>query len=617
MRINISSIIISIVTASTVFAVPVQIEKRSWVLDKLGPLFTKAVQSLECGACVAAIVGAKDIAFINKNWVLDAGKQLCPTLLKKPADLCNGIIDHYGDAVLDSILKANILAGDGKLMCYSIGGICPAPPVSSGILTFPKPRPANPVVPAPSGQRVDVLHLSDWHVDEEYVPGAEAACNRPLCCRKYDNSPLTPTRAASSWGDYNCDSPVKLTKDLLGQVVKVANVSFAIMTGDVPPHDVWLETKDTAMAIEGHAYESMATLSTKVYPTVGNHETAPASMFPTSTSGGDNSWLYASLSDEWSRWLPSDAVNSVKNYGAYSASPAPGLRIISLNTNFCYRVNVYLYVNTKDYDPNGEINWLVTQLQAAEDAGERVWIIGHVPPSKPDCLQNWSALYYQAIQRYSPHVVAEQFFGHTHFDEFALYYGPGAKSSQNAISTAWIGPSVTPYTNINPGFRVYKADSKSWNIFDSQTYIANLDQATSWDTADSSPNWHLEYSARQTYGALVPIADNAPLSASWWHNVTAVFEKNDAAFQQYWTFRGKSANLLPACAAGSTCPAEMICDMRAGRSSDSCTDVKLGGRKRSIETEVEALDLSGFHSLYKRADPKPWNQGLCGLPFGI
>ncbi|KAF9116534.1 hypothetical protein BGX27_001828 [Mortierella sp. AM989] len=579
MRINTSSIIISLVAASAVFAAPtpIQLERRGWVTDRLKPLFTKAVQSLSCGACVTALVGAKDVAFINKDWVLDAGRQLCPTLLKKPADVCNGMIDAYGHAILDSILKANIVGGDGKIMCYSLAGICSPPAISSGTLSFPKPRPVNAVAPAPSGQHVDVLHLSDWHVDEHYEAGAEAGCDKPTCCRKYADSPLTPTRSASSWGDYNCDTPVKLTQNLLSQASKVANVSFAIMTGDVPPHDVWLATKESVLAVEEHAYGVMATLPAKIYPTVGNHETAPSSMFPTPSSGGDISWLYSSLADDWSRWLPSDAVSSVKNYGAYTASPAPGLRIISLNTNFCYRINFYLYANTKDHDPNGEIQWLIKQLQAAEDAGERVWIIGHIAPSMSDCLRDWSSLYYQVIQRYSPHVVAEQFFGHSHFDDFALYYGPGAKSSQNAISTAWIGPSVTPYTNLNPGFRVYKADSKSWNVYDSQTYIANLDQAASWDASGSSPNWHMEYSAREAYGAYVPIAENAPLSASWWHEVTAAFEKNDKAFQQYWTYRGKSANLQPACAAGSTCPTDIICNLRAGKSSDSCTGIKLGG----------------------------------------
>ncbi|KAG0344058.1 hypothetical protein BGZ54_005979, partial [Gamsiella multidivaricata] len=130
-----------------------------------------------------------------------------------------------------------------------------------------------------------------WHVDNEYVPGAEGDCNRPLCCRKYADSPATPKRAASTWGDYKCDSPVKLGQDLLKYVPKVANVSFTILTGDVPPHDVWKQNKESVVIVEEVAYSTMkAGLSSKVYPTVGNHETGPTNLFPTKASGGDISW---------------------------------------------------------------------------------------------------------------------------------------------------------------------------------------------------------------------------------------------------------------------------------------------------------------------------------------
>ena len=454
---------------------------------------------------------------------------------------------------------------------------------------------------------------NSWHVDDKYEPGAEADCNRPLCCRKYADSPLTPKRKASSWGDYKCDSPVKLGVDLLKFVPKVANVSFSILTGDVPPHDIWLQNRESVIREEDAAYKTMAEgLPTKVYPTVGNHEAGPTNLFPTKASGGDIQWLYDSLADDWSRWLPADAVKAVKSYGAYTVSPAPGFRIISMNNNFCYTLNFYLYADRKDYDPMGELKWLVAQLQAAEDAGERVWIIGHVGPSQTDCLQNWSALYYQVVQRYSPHVIAEQFFGHTHYDEFAISYGPGAKNSQNAISTSWIGPSVTPYTDINPGFRIYKVDTKSWNVFDSETYIADMNQAATWDATGSSPNWHLEYSARKAYGAHVPIAADKPLSAGWWHNVTSAFETNPAAFQDYWTFRGKSAKRLPACTAANGCAKETICNLRAGKSSDACSEIHFSV-KRDLNDDTEAADPTGLHSLYKRADPKPWNKKLCGL----
>ncbi|KAF9538853.1 hypothetical protein BGW38_009969, partial [Lunasporangiospora selenospora] len=157
--------------------------------------------------------------------------------------------------------------------------------------------------------------------------------------------------------------------------------------------------------------------------------------------------------------------------------------------------------------------------------------------------------YYQVIQRYSPHVIAEQFYGHTHYDEFALFYGPGAKNSQNAISTAWIGPSATPYTELNPGYRIYKVDTKSWN-------------------------------------------------------------KNGAAFQQYWKYRGKSSGLSAACPANGPCPKEMICNLRAGKSSDSCSKISFSVKRDDEEGEE---DPSGLHSLYKRAEPQPWNKKLCGL----
>ncbi|KAF9427909.1 hypothetical protein BGZ94_003882 [Podila epigama] len=612
MRFRFSSIVLSLVAATAVCAapaVPVDVDKRGWVIDQLKPVFEKALKTLECGACVTALVAAKDIAYLNRNWVLDAANSICADFKVMPKDVCSGLVYSQGPVLIEAAMQASLLSGDGKQICFQVLGACPPTAITSGTVSFPKAKPANAVAPAHSGNLVDVLHLSDWHVDNEYVPGSEGDCNRPLCCRKYSDSPLKPKRPASTWGDYKCDAPIKLGVDMLKYVPKVANVSFSILTGDIPPHDVWIQNKETVVVVEEIAYSTMQNgLSTKVYPAIGNHETGPTNLFPTKASGGNIQWLYDSLADDWSRWLPADAVNSVKNYGAYTASPAPGFRIISLNNNFCYTLNFYLYGKTKDYDPNGELKWLVAQLQAAEDKNERVWIIGHVSPSQTDCIQNWSALYYQIVQRYSPHVIAEQFFGHSHYDEFALFYGPGAKNAANAISTAWIGPSVVPYTNLNPGFRVYKVDSKSWNVFDSLTYIADLDKAAEWDKTGATPNWHLEYSARETYGAYVPINATAPLSASWWHEVTTVFERDNAAFQKFWTFRGKSTNLNPACP--GDCSKSIICDLRAGKSSDSCTGISFSVKREDVDDQD---DPTGLHSLYKRAEPKPWNRKNCGL----
>ncbi|KAG0076335.1 hypothetical protein BGZ90_008840 [Linnemannia elongata] len=316
----------------------------------------------------------------------------------------------------------------------------------------------------------------------------------------------------------------------------------------------------------------MAIIKAKIYPAIGNHEASPLN----------------------------DAVKLLKNYGSYTLNPTPGLRIVSLNTNFCYTMKFYLYGNTAEYDPRSEVQWLYQQLQAAEDIDEHVWVIGHVPPSQVDCINNWSSLYRQVVARYSPHVIAEQFFGHSHYDEFSLTYGLDGKSAQNAVSTSWIGPSVTPYTDLNPAFRVYKVDTKSWNVFESLTYVADLNKSASWDATDSSPNWHLEYLARQTYSTYAPIAADQPLSAGWWHNVTNVLESNPAAFKQYWSLRGHSANCLPY---------SVIVPLKK-RNDDYSHDASAAGSDMS--PNLAASVITGIRSLSElRPNAKPWNKKLC------
>lgn len=61
--------------------------------------------------------------------------------------------------------------------------------------------------------------------------------------------------------------------------------------------------------------------------------------------------------------------------------------------------------------------------------------------------------FYQIVERYSPHVIAGVFFGHTHEDQAFIYYSNNGtnQSAENAIANAWVGPSLTPLTNINSG----------------------------------------------------------------------------------------------------------------------------------------------------------------------
>lgn len=56
------------------------------------------------------------------------------------------------------------------------------------------------------------------------------------------------------------------------------------------------------------------------------------------------------------------------------------------------------------------------------------------------------------ISRYEATITA-QFFGHTHYDEFELFYDE--RNRHRVTNIAYIGPSVTSYYKLNPGYRIY------------------------------------------------------------------------------------------------------------------------------------------------------------------
>jgi sphingomyelin phosphodiesterase len=41
-------------------------------------------------------------------------------------------------------------------------------------------------------------------------------------------------------------------------------------------------------------------------------------------------------------------------------------------------------------DPSGQLAWLASELEAAETAGERVWLMGHMPLGKSDAFHDQS-----------------------------------------------------------------------------------------------------------------------------------------------------------------------------------------------------------------------------------
>lgn len=307
-----------------------------------------------------------------------------------------------------------------------------------------------------------------------------------------------------------------------------------------------------------------------VYGTVGNHEMSPVNLIPSNMyaeRSNSAQWLYDLVAGYWVKWTGKETKSDITRIGAYSAKyPQGKLRVISLNTNLYYRLNFEMYHDDMEKDPNGQFAWLVQQLDAAEKAGDRAYIMGHMPMGDLDALHDGSHTFDQIVNRYAD-TIAAMFFGHTHVDHFELHYADYAnRGYQNARAMSYIAPSLTPTSGM-PSFRVYDVDPETFAVLDSVQYAADMADPAFQTTG---PVWTRYYSAKATYGALLspPLtAAGAELTPAFWHNVTVALEDDEAEFGRYLARKSRGWN--PQACAGD-CYRNEICALRGGRAEDNC-----------------------------------------------
>ena len=213
--------------------------------------------------------------------------------------------------------------------------------------------------------------------------------------------------------------------------------------------------------------------------------------------------------------------------------------------NYGNSENWWLWI--KSIDPAQQLQWFVEVLTQAEKNGEKVHVIGHIPP---DATLKWFKYnYYRIIDRFYGTVVG-QFFGHTHHDEFKIFYD--MKTYTTPISIAYVAPSVTTYHDLNPGYRIYEVDggaaNSTWLVTDFHTYFADLLHTIKTGDLD----FHLEYSAKKSYNMknLLPAA---------WDDLLKRFISDDDLFQFFYKAFYKQH---PHEVCNSTCKDMFICEAR-------------------------------------------------------
>ncbi|XP_033225368.1 sphingomyelin phosphodiesterase 1-like [Belonocnema kinseyi] len=454
--------------------------------------------------------------------------ELCTFLNLQTEEVCNGVV------TLNAPIILKIIDSKDKVHARDVCGVILQSEQCSTVsdefhwnITVDNSAPRKNSV-SHSDKTKKIVQITDIHYDPNYEVNGNAGCSEPTCCRASQNSTNKNGKLAGYWGDYNnCDTPWHAFVDALNQVKKAhGDAEHIYFTGDIIDHGVWETTRESNTEILVKSYKLIRNTfpDKKVYPIIGNHEPHPLNVFaPHDIEDKELSivWLYELLANTWieNGWLPESTRSTILTGGFYTVSPKKGFRIIALNNNVCYTYNWWILYNPKDQDD--QLSWLMETLLQAEKDGEFVHILAHIPPGDNSCFVSWSREYRKIVNRFS-HIISAQFNGHTHNDEFRVFYSPDNNSE--IVNVAWNGGSITTYANLNPNYKVYDVNANDYVVEDYEMWIYNLDFAN--ETPNRNPEWFKLYSFKEEYN----LTDTTPSSLN---NFLVQMSKNDTIIKQY------------------------------------------------------------------------------------
>ncbi|KAM9959597.1 hypothetical protein ACTFIR_000680 [Dictyostelium discoideum] len=344
-------------------------------------------------------------------------------------------------------------------------------------------------------------HITDTHYDFMYIEGGDEdkQCREVTYKSKYEKG------GASSIGNYKCDTSFELLQSSFEYMVKhEEKPDFIIWTGDDPPHFSNSQLNETLVL---QSITNMTNLikgyfpDIPIFPSIGNHDS-----YPQHQIGVGPNWLFENVAQLWSPFLSNDSIETFKLGGYYTELVNEGFRIISLNTVFYYNENRQCLNLT---DPAGQLLWLNETLANASLAGERVWIIGHVPPGyneKYDVFnfhKQFNDEYLFSFSQYSD-IIEFHIYGHEHTDTFRLFYDDPNDHINDIEPTGimFLSPSLTPWMNQflpalpnNPGLRLYEYNITSFALLDYYQFWTNLTD----NIISGNIDWQLEYRATEFF----------------------------------------------------------------------------------------------------------------------
>ena len=119
-----------------------------------------------------------------------------------------------------------------------------------------------------------------------------------MCCRPPNSPPSHgPEQPAGHWGEFKCDLPFATANNLLEHLAQnKKEFDWIYWTGDLPAHDDWNQTRSDQQLLLQLLTKQMKFYlgDVKIYPTLGNHESAPVNRLAISYN---NSYILYTMKD--------------------------------------------------------------------------------------------------------------------------------------------------------------------------------------------------------------------------------------------------------------------------------------------------------------------------------
>lgn len=192
-------------------------------------------------------------------------------------------------------------------------------------------------------------------------------------------------------------------------------------------------------------------------------------------------------------------------YSVTMAAPMRRTRLIVLNDLFMSRNYATCEGKADPAASEAQLAWLRKQLADARAHGQRVWVMGHIPPGvniyavmphlRRVCEGNAPQMFLTSekladVLEENAGVVRLGIFAHTHMDELRLLAPEGATSKQ--MVAIKMVPSITPVHGNMPAFIVARVDPASAELKDYSVFAAS-------NGSGIGATWSKEYTYSAAY----------------------------------------------------------------------------------------------------------------------